>query len=179
MADHLVIDSDATLIGDDATATFSLCRTWRYALTRRWQPNTVGIAFLMLNPSTADAFELDPTVRRCIGFAKAWGYGGLLVLNLFGLRSTDPRGLKTHPDPVGPDNDTVIGQWLDLLSGPVVAAWGVHGAYQQRDRQVAKLVAAHGKRLMCLGTTKDGHPLHPLYRPASSPLVEWRGGEAS
>lgn len=176
MTDQLIVDRDATLVGDDATATFSPCRTWRYALTRRWDPAVEDVAFLMLNPSTADAFVLDPTVRRCVDFAKRWGFGGLLVLNCFALRSTDPRGLKAHPDPVGPDNDTVIADWLTRLPGPVVAAWGLHATYQNRAAQVAGLVHGAGRQLMCLGMTKTGQPRHPLYLPATSQLVEWPGG---
>ncbi|MFG1846697.1 DUF1643 domain-containing protein [Micromonospora carbonacea] len=175
MADLLVTDRDASLLGDDSTATFSPCRTWRYSLTRRWRPDTEAVAFLMLNPSTADAMVLDPTIRRCIGFAKQWGFGGLLVLNCFALRSTDPAALKTHPDPVGPDNDAVIVDWLGRLSGPVVAAWGVHATYRGRDAQVADLVRAAGRPLVCLGVTKGGQPRHPLYVPASTPLTPWRG----
>ena len=174
MADHLVVDRDPLLLGR-STATFSPCRTWRYALTRRWLDNTEGVAFLMLNPSTADAFMLDPTLRRCKSFATAWGYGAMLILNCFALRSTDPRGLKTHPDPVGPDNDAVITEWLGRLSGPVIAAWGVHATYQGRAAQVAELVHAAGRELMCLGTTKDGHPRHPLYVPAATDLTVWPG----
>lgn len=172
MADHLITDRDGGLFGEESTATFSPCRTYRYALTRRWEEDdSDGVAFLMLNPSTADAMADDPTIRRCVGFAKTWGFGGLLVLNLFALRATDPKQLYGHDDPVGPDNDAVIGGWLDRLSGPVVAAWGVHGAYRQRHAEVTDLVRAHGKQLMCLGATKDGHPKHPLYVAASTPLV--------
>ncbi|MEU0078635.1 DUF1643 domain-containing protein [Micromonospora tulbaghiae] len=173
--DHLVTDRDGDLL-HTASATFSPCRTWRYSLTRRWQPNTETICFLMLNPSVADAFKADRTVARCIDFARRWGFGGLLVLNCFGLRSTDPKGLLTHPNPVGPDNDAVIGERLARLSGPVVAAWGVHATYQDRAAQVAELVSTVGRRLMCLGVTKDGHPRHPLYVPGVTELAEWPGG---
>lgn len=173
MVEQLLVDRERGLLGDEATATFSPCRTYRYALTRRWVANTEGIAFLMLNPSTADAFVLDPTIRRCMGFARGWGFGGLLVLNLFGLRSTDPAALRTHVDPVGPDNDAVIVDWLGRLSGPVVAAWGVHGVYRQRGEQVAGLLRDHGRRLMCLGATKDGHPRHPLYVAGKTALAEY------
>lgn len=176
MADQLVVDRDAALIGEAATATFSPRREYRYVLTRRWQELTEGVMWIMCNPSTADAFVLDPTIRRCQTFTRSWGYGGLAVVNIFGLRSTDPRVLYRHPDPIGRDNDSVIGEWLDHWAGPVVAAWGVHGAYRQRGEQVAELVRAHGKRLMCLGVTKDGHPKHPLYVPGTTSLVEIEGG---
>ncbi|MCG5464160.1 DUF1643 domain-containing protein [Micromonospora sp. MED01] len=176
MADHLVTDRAPSLFGG-STATFSACRTWRYSLTRRWQPNGAGVTFLMLNPSVADAFKVDRTVARCMDFARRWGFGGLLVLNCFALRSTDPAALKVHPDPVGPDNDTVIAEWLGRLSGPVVAAWGVHATYQDRAAQVTELVRAAGRELVCLGTTKEGHPRHPLYVPGATKLTTWPGGD--
>lgn len=170
--DHLVTDRDPSLFGG-ATATFSACRTWRYSLTRTWEPNVERIGFLMLNPSTADAFTVDRTVARCMDFARRWGFGGLLVLNCFALRSTDPKALKTHPDPVGPDNDTVIADWLGRVDGPVVAAWGVHATYGDRAARVTELVHAAGRQMFCLGTTKGGQPRHPLYVPASTQRTQW------
>lgn len=95
--DAVVVDLVEPALGEEATATFSPDRTYRYALTRRWRADLPVAAFLMLNPSTADAFVLDPTVRRCIGFARAWNTGGVLVLNLFGLRASNPSALYDHP----------------------------------------------------------------------------------
>jgi hypothetical protein len=159
-----IIDRDESLVGATATATFSPCRTYRYALTRRWNERPLAV-FIMLNPSTADAFTLDPTVRRCVGFANSWTAGGILVLNLFGLRATDPKALYHHDDPIGPDNDTVIAEHLaaDEPVGPVIAAWGVHGALNGRSERVAALIRARGHRPLCLGLTKGGYPRHPLY----------------
>lgn len=173
---ELLVDRDAALIGESAWATFSPCRDYRYALFRRWSELAEGVMWIMCNPSTADAFKLDPTVRRCARFAQSWNHASVLVVNIFGLRSTDPKALYLHSDPVGRDNDEVIGTWLDCWDGPVVAAWGVHGAYRQRGEQVAELVRAHGKRLHCLGVTKDGHPKHPLYVPGATALIEYPGG---
>jgi len=175
--DDLAVDRHVGLFGEDATATFSPDRTYRYLLTRRWRGDAPVAAFIMLNPSTADAFMVDPTIRRCISFARSWSAGGLLVLNLFALRSTDPSILRGHPDPVGPDNDRVIAAQLanaDVLVGPVVCAWGTHGSLKGRDETVAALIRARGFRPLCLGTTKDGHPRHPLYVPASTAAVEYR-----
>lgn len=176
---HLVTDGAAEELfaGVTATATFSQCRSYRYALTRRWDPSVEGVAFCMLNPSTADAMADDPTIRRCVGFAKAWGYGALLVVNLFGLRATDPSELYGHDDPVGPDNDVVLAEWADRVSGPVVAAWGNHGDYQDRCVEVTDLFSRHGARVMCLGMTKSGQPRHPLYVRADTLLVPYPGGE--
>lgn len=169
-----VVDRDTQMLGEEATATFSPCRTYRYALTRSWDTGKPTAAFVMLNPSTADAVTVDPTIRRCLSFARAWGCGGLLVVNLFALRSTDPRALRGHPNPVGPDNDAVI---TDLLAehgvSPIVAAWGVHGTHLNRSEYVSELLTARGVRLSCLGLSKHGHPKHPLYLPASASLVEY------
>lgn len=159
---HLILDQDDALVGPPATALFSPCRTYRYALTRTWDDRPPAV-FLMLNPSTANAFQLDPTVRRCVGFARRWGHGGLVVLNAFALRSTDPRGLRTVDDPVGPDNDQVIADVLTGHPGPVVVAWGAepYVTATGRDRELAELLRA--ARPVCLGLTAAGHPRHPLY----------------
>ena len=118
----------------------------------------------MLNPSTADGETDDPTIRRCIKFANTWGYGWLHVVNLSPLRATDPRELLR----AGPEPEDV---WLENLatvvataeaSDLVVAAWGVHGAVEDRADRV--LAALDGRwRIYCLGLTKEGHPRHPLY----------------
>lgn len=149
------------------TAIISECGTYRYTLSRCWDPPKPSCAFVMLNPSTADATQDDPTIRRCIGFAKAWGYGGVDVLNLFALRATDPSALRSHPDPIGPDND----EYLRSLRGRfVVAAWGVHGALNGRGEAVRKML---GDRLAVLGLTKDGHPRHPLFVRGDTPPMTW------
>ncbi len=154
----------------DATATFSADRTHRYLLTRTWDAASPTVNFLMLNPSTADAFTLDPTNRRCMGFARDWGYGSVTVTNIFGFRSTDPKGLRSAADPVGPENDAAI---LDAASGAqlVIAAWGVHGELFDRGRQVGALLADTGVVLHALRLTKAGHPGHPLYVSADSEPV--------
>jgi hypothetical protein len=130
----------------------------------------------MLNPSTADAALDDPTIRRCMGFASDHGFGGIRVVNLFALRSTDPSELRSQPEPVGPENDT----WLARTFGeaaqddlPVIAAWGVHGVFRGRDRQVIALGRRMGARLACLGTSKAGHPRHPLYIRRDQPFEEF------
>lgn len=166
---HLIIDEHPGLLADDAaTAMFSPCRTYRYMLTRTWGAAAPAV-FVMLNPSTADAFVPDPTVRRCQSFARAWGAGGLVVLNAFGLRSTDPAALRSHPDPVGPDNDAAIAavlSWYDKCF--VVVAWGVHATLGGRNRAVLELLRVKGVEPKCLAVTADGHPRHPLYLPKTS-----------
>lgn len=158
------------------TAVISDCGNYRYVLTRPSEvarPDRGTALFLMLNPSTADAEVDDPTIRRCRGFAKAWGCNGLTVANLFALRSTDPEALLSNPDPIGPANDG----WLRQLAseyGDVVCAWGAHQMAVGRSIVVAQLLRQAGARLWCLGTTKQGFPRHPLYVPGDQPLVEWR-----
>ncbi len=160
-----------------ATATFSPDRRYRYALTRQWAAGDVEsprfVNFVMLNPSTADAFALDPTNRRCVGFARDWGFDGLITTNVFAWRSTDPRGLRDAVDPVGPDNDRHLIE-AALRAELVVAAWGVHAALDGRGATVRHLLAGTGVAPHVLRLTKDGHPGHPLYVPASTEPVPWR-----
>ncbi len=119
----------------------------------------------MLNPSTADASQDDPTIRRCIGFAKAWGFGGLIVGNLFALRSTDPKALYSHPEPIGPENDHHLRR-IANEAAPVVCAWGTHGALHDRGREVAEML--DDRNLAALKVTADGSPGHPLYIAANT-----------
>jgi hypothetical protein len=155
-------------------AHFSPDRLYRYALWRDWSSwsNMRTLVVIGLNPSTADENDDDPTIRRCIGFAKREQCGRLVMLNLFALRATDPRVMKAHPEPIGPDNDAVIRHWTRDeydWSSIVVAAWGVHGAHMDRA-MAARLLTP---QLYCFGVTKDGHPRHPLYLRADTPLVRY------
>lgn len=155
-----------------ATATFDDAGAYRFRLSRVWDPGGTRCLFAMLNPSTADAFTLDPTVRRCVRFARSWGFGALEVVNLFALRSTDPAGLRDVADPVGPGNDDAIvaaARAADI----VVAAWGVHAVLGGRADAVRALLADAGVELHYLRLTKDGHPGHPLYVPAATPPTPW------
>ncbi len=148
-----------------SSAEFSPCRSYRYALRRVWQPCRPLVLFIGLNPSTADASMDDPTVRRCATFAQAWGFGGLLIGNLFAYRSSDPSVLARLPDPIGLENDA----WLTCLAVEVslsVAAWGNRGRLHDRSRAVSKLLG----ELSCLGLTRQGQPRHPLYTRADTML---------
>ena len=115
----------------------------------------------MLNPSTADESEDDNTIRRCLGYAKDWGYGSLLVGNLFALRATDPSQLRDHPTPIGPNNDEHLRSICDEVA-MTVAAWGTDGSLDGRGVEVVKMLDTN---LYALNTTKAGHPNHPLYQP--------------
>lgn len=146
-------------------AEFSPCRVYRYALWRQWnwQGYANQVMFIGLNPSTADETEDDPTIRRCIGFAKRWGFGGLLMMNAYAFRATDPKVMKAASDPTGPGNDEAL-SYRATQVGCVIAAWGAH-CTPERERQVCDVV---GKRIECLGRTKHGRPKHPLYLRADT-----------
>lgn len=147
----------------ESGATFSPCRQYRYRLWRYWDESSRPlITFIMLNPSSADENSNDPTVDRCERRARAMGYGGLEVVNLFAYCSPDPKIMKRQTDPVGPDNDSAI-QAAAMQSGLVICAWGVDGNYLGRDQEVIDLLRPSGVPLHCLKITTDGHPAHPLY----------------
>jgi hypothetical protein len=149
-----------TLIDD---AHFSADGRYRYWLTRAWAP-LPSVNFICLNPSTADSKSDDATVRKLRGFAQRWGFGGFCLTNLFAYRSTDPRGLRAAPDPVGPDND----QWVANIASrasTIVVAWGAASEHE-RALQVLMLldsIRARPATVCCLGLTRGGHPRHPLY----------------
>lgn len=147
---------------------------YRYQLSRMWSPAPRDV-WIMLNPSTADADVDDPTIRRCMRFSRDWGAGGIVVVNLFALRATDPNELRRHPDPIGPDNDAAIARAVTIArarGGNVIVAWGSHVMAVHRGRHVRDLV---GDPLLCLGTTRGDHPRHPLYVRASTVPVAWSG----
>ncbi|CAB4612418.1 unannotated protein [freshwater metagenome] len=167
----LLTDTASGELGE-ASATFSHDRVHRYLLTRTWASSLPTVNFLMLNPSTADAFQLDPTNRRCVGFAQAWGYGSMVTTNIFAFRSTNPAGLRTTKDPVGPENDEAIlnaAKNADL----VIAAWGTHGELQDRGNAVRGLLTEAGIELHVLRLTKAGHPGHPLYVAGDTLPTPW------
>lgn len=151
-------------------ADISACGRYRYLLGRRWADGPRA-TFIMLNPSTADAEQDDPTIRRCIGYARAWGMGALQVVNLYALRATDPAELWRAQDPIGPDNDiTLVACALAHRPAPLIAAWGAHA---RPDRVAAVLALPGMDRLTALGVTKAGQPRHPLYLPATATLRPW------
>lgn len=152
-------------------ASFSADMQYRYGLTRQWGTGGM-VLFILLNPSTADAIVDDPTVRRCIAFARAWGYGGVYVLNIFAFRSTDPKALRRTPDPIGAQNDHALSSYAGF-SSLHVAAWGVHGALWERGRAVRDTLGVLGYELHHLGLTQGGHPRHPLYLPKSTKPEVW------
>ena len=148
--------------GDAASmAVYSPDSRYRYALTRDWAAGQRAL-FVMLNPSTATEVQNDPTVERCERRARALGFGGFAVANIFAFRATDPRVMRAEPDPVGPANDATI---LDLAvrCDRIICGWGSHGAHLDRGARVAALLRATRNELYHLGLTLAGQPRHPLY----------------
>lgn len=153
-------------------AIISPCGIYRYSLVRQWDRSKPHLPFVMLNPSTADASQDDPTIRRCIAFGRRENCGGIVVVNLYALRSTDPKRLREVEDPVGPFNATAIRD-AALVAGengvPIVCAWGVNDITQAAGGALA-FARLHGAKIMCLGKTAAGHPRHPLYVKGDQPL---------
>ena len=143
------------------SAVISADAQYRYTLTRFLTTAKGNLCFIMLNPSTADATYDDATIRRCIGWCRKLGVGGLIVVNLYAYRSRHPDDLYLADDPVGPLNDEYIDRAVEETTGPVIAAWGAHPLAKERAPRILK---RHAGRLMCLEkTVKYGDPKHPLY----------------
>lgn len=148
-------------------ARFSRCGLYRYALWRRWSEGP-QVLFVMLNPSIANETHDDPTIRRCIGFGQAWGFGAVAVGNLFALCTSSPAALRVATLPIGNMTD----RWLARLqaeSSVVVAAWGNHGTFRGRSGAVR----ARLREPRILGITKRGEPRHPLYARSDTRLSTW------
>ena len=160
-----------------SSAVISECGRFRYELVRRWGDGPL-LEFIMLNPSTADARFNDPTIRRCIAFAKAWGYGGIVVRNLYAYRATNPADLGVIADPIGPENRDYLSR---TDADCTIVAWGAHPAAVcwwngypfGWQRTVIQRPA-----LFCLGTNANGSPKHPLYVPASRTPTRWENPNA-
>jgi len=149
-------------------ATFSDCRKYRYTLSRTWNGKKKTILFIGLNPSTANEKIDDPTIRRCINYAQNWGYGSLLMVNLFAYRATMPTELKNVKNPIGNDNDLHIIE-LSKKADLAVAAWGNEGSLLNRDKEVKIIIPI----LMCLKINKSGQPAHPLYQKKDLKLIKY------
>lgn len=144
-------------------ATISHCGNYRYALWRVWDTSSARLVFVMLNPSKADAVNDDATIRRCVGFARSWGYGSIYVYNMFAYRATDPKELVSAPmrgiDIIGPENDAHLSDVANM-GATVILAWGDHAyGYPGRIRTLKSMLPSG----LCLKITKKGMPNHPLY----------------
>lgn len=158
-------------------AMISECETYRYLLMRAWDLSLPMMVFVMLNPSTADATLDDPTIRRCMGFARRDGYGGIIVVNLFAYRSPSPEVMKAAVDPEGPLNTRIlqhIFEYAVTSKAPVIAGWGVHGDFKDQDYGVVQQAEITGVEFSCLGKSKGGHPRHPLYLKGDAGVVALR-----
>ena len=158
-------------------ATFSPDRKYRYLWeceVNTWTDTLERCVWIMLNPSTADEKAADPTIKRCAGYSQAWGFGGLVVVNLFAWRATDPAELKVAADPIGPLADEAILK-MAIDAPLVICAWGAHGSLYNREAEVVGLLQPHSKRLnlKCFGFTNGGQPKHPLRLPKDAPLEDY------
>jgi hypothetical protein len=152
------------------SAVVSPCGTYRYELRRRWsEAATVG--WVMLNPSIADGAVDDPTIRRCVDFAQRWKFGAIVVRNLYALRATDPREIRSHPAPLGPDNLAHLRAAGD--DALTICAWGCHGALGGWGSEIRTLLVGCGANPHHLGLTTGGQPRHPLYLKASTTPTPW------
>ena len=142
-------------------AVFSDCRKYRYALWRMWNEKKPLVMIIGLNPSTADEKVNDPTITRCISFARSWGYGGVCVTNLFGFRATATTGLKAYHDPIGKENDAWVHE-MAMGAAITVAAWGNHGKFLNRSLEILPSLG----QLYSIKMNKSGEPAHPLYLKA-------------
>ena len=165
-----VLDLDIAIT--PSGAQFSRCRRWRYLLWRRWDEAKPVANFLMLNPSTADELKLDPSCTRARNYAERWGYGGLIVTNIFAWRATLPSDLKLAKNPIGRPNDAAILR-AAREAKLVVCAWGTHGEHMGRGAEVVRMLATHGVQLHSLRNTAGGHPAHPLYLPQTLTPAEF------
>ena len=163
-------------------ALFDATRTYRYQLWRDWDKDSLNgtaddlpnvdkfVLFIGLNPSTADETMDDPTIRRCIGFAKRWGYGSLCMANLFAFRATKPRDMMVVLDPIGPFNDEQLAS-LAIEADLIVCAWGKDGDFKARDEAGLSLLWNRRCKMTCFGFNVNGTPKHPLYQKKDAVLV--------
>lgn len=156
----------------DGSACFDKTGAYRYRLSRCWEAAQPAVAFVMLNPSQADGVHNDPTIRRCIGLAKFWGYGSLEVVNLFGYCTAHPRMLLQVSDPVGQKNDRHLVAVCEQVDR-VLLAWGNWGSKLGRDRTVLSLLEPYQAKFCCLGLNQTGLPRHPLYVKRDTPPLVW------
>lgn len=155
----------------ESDAQFSSCNKYRYKLWRRWADGP-SVAFLMLNPSTADAFRNDPTVERCHRRAVDMGFSALEVINIFAFRATDPKDLKKAKKPVGPLNNDIIIETI-CSADMTICSWGSHGSHQNRDQEIRLLIKQSKISPHILALTKFDQPRHPLYVSYSQKPILW------
>ena len=184
MARQVFASLRQVVISSASDACFSSCGHYRWWLKRRVEQNSRTLLFIGLNPSTASALEDYPTLRRIQGFCRSWGYGSLLVVNLFARISRSPSALRHCVDPIGAQNDAQLSirarQWSERSHWDLWLGWGVGGKWRQRHLAVMALLECHRQHRLvnipealgplALGCSREGHPLHPLYIPGKEVL---------
>mgnify|MGYP001187935155 FL=1 len=156
-------------IDNNTGATFSKCNRYRYVLWRKWNSSDPQVMFIGLNPSTADHIHNDPTISRCINYAKSWGYGGIYMVNIFSYKTTYPDRLKSAIDPIGKNTNDWIKKIYDITH-MCIAAWGNNGQLLNRSDKIRAMLP----KMHCLKITKSGEPSHPLYLKASLKPITYR-----
>jgi hypothetical protein len=159
----------------DMSARFDRSGRYRFSLHRFWSSGLDTATMVMLNPSTADHLRNDPTINRCIQLSRAWGFGGVNIVNLFAYRTSSPAHLRIISSPIGKSNDSHIVEQCDKASA-VIVAWGNHGRFLERDKEVLELLSSFD--LWCIGQTKSGQPKHPLYAPGDVKLQRFQPQES-
>lgn len=155
-------------------AAYDRKRIYRYILWRTWDADLPTLVVIMLNPSTAGHEGDDRTIGTLLARCMHFGYGSLLVLNLFALRATEPSEMKSSEDPIGPANDSILDMLLELRPERILCAWGAHGSHQNRSEDMRCRISRSGTIPQAIRLTKAGEPEHPLYKSPSLPHEEWR-----
>jgi hypothetical protein len=171
----MYLDGERCLRGDDDVISYAAMissdKLYRYRLDRIWDEHAPLLGWCMLNPSTADANIDDPTIRRCIGFAKRERFGGIIVVNLMAFRATSPKDLIGLLDPYGPLNDEALRDVAqNLKHGTIICAWGSKAPKKAVERALSRIECV---TLKCLGLTCEGHPKHPLYIRSDQPFLSY------
>ena len=150
-----------------SSAQFSTCKNYRWRLTRHINYSKKELIFIGLNPSLATKDHNDPTLKRLVGFSECWGYGSLVVINLFARISKSPKDLSFCEDPVGKKNDFVLNKWINYWSKndfcELWIGWGINGKLMNRNEKILQRIKKSSKVPYVIGLTKYGHPKHPLY----------------
>lgn len=154
-----------------SNAALSPCKLYRHDLRRFWGRAPYCL-WIMLNPSTADASVNDRTICKCMAFSERWGYGGMIVVNLFDYRSTHPEALLKVPQPYSNVNDLYIKGWA-AKAEKVIVGWGTYGEVLNRGLEVGRMLEGMGKEMWCLYVNEGGQPKHPLYVSGSTELKRW------
>lgn len=152
-------------------AVISACRNYRYLLIRSFshKADEPFVLFIGLNPSVADSYIDDPTLRRCMGFMEIWNLKALKIVNLFAFRATNPKEMISQTNPIGKSNDQTILQQAKNAE-MIVVCWGNTGSYLNRDKEVLEIIKQYKDKIYSFGETKSGQPKHPLYLAKTTQL---------